>query len=203
MSGKADRQRNLRSAVPIDLRTCHRTSGRKALAAPGAARRDDPAPADGGHPGPEAVTTLAHDLAGLKRPLHWSCSTNCNRGHQRSTAWTDDPRFRHRIVAVRNGRGQTRPGPLASADRLGNGALIGRRSAPSQCRERAGGESGTAPGPTVALDHPRSKPSRHEGRSVSVKSSPLNSNGAFMLLAKAYTAQSQKLRRALEWMPFP
>ena len=44
------------------------------LAATGPARVEHPASATGRHPGPEAVPTLAHQLAGLIGPLHGSFS---------------------------------------------------------------------------------------------------------------------------------
>ena len=57
-------------------------SGRKALAAAGAASGDDLAAADRFHTGAEAVAALAHDLAGLISPLHGSapvCLAACRR----------------------------------------------------------------------------------------------------------------------------
>ena len=47
-------------------------SSRQALAAARPARRDDPPSADGRHPGPKPVPSLAHELARLICPLHRS-----------------------------------------------------------------------------------------------------------------------------------
>jgi hypothetical protein len=49
-----------------------KVSGRKALATARTTRRNHATTADSGHARTESVATLAHDLAGLVRPLHGS-----------------------------------------------------------------------------------------------------------------------------------
>jgi hypothetical protein len=53
-------------------------SGRQALAAARATRRDDATTADGFHAGAETMATLTHDLRGLISPLHVSYSISAD-----------------------------------------------------------------------------------------------------------------------------